>query len=80
MAQNFSLRKESELARFFLMRTTHVVKKTATTILVLAMNSSHTTSVPAYPNNAYNLNTDNGNINNDNKTNNNYVRLVRGGE
>ena len=79
MAQNFSLRKESELARFFLMRTTHVVKKTATTILVLAMNSSHTTSVPAYPNNAYNLNTDNGNINNDNKTNdnNNYARCVR---
>ncbi|MFA6320066.1 MAG: reverse transcriptase/maturase family protein, partial [archaeon] len=39
----------------------------------------HTTSMPAYPNNAYNLNTDNGNINNDNKDNdnNNQARCVR---
>jgi RNA-directed DNA polymerase len=47
--------------------------------MVLAMNGSHTTSMPAYPNNAYNLNTDNGNINNDNKDNdnNNQARCVR---
>ena len=43
------------------------------------MNGSHTTSMPSYPNNAYNLNTDNGNINNDNKNtdNNNSARCVR---
>ncbi len=47
--------------------------------MVLAMDGSHTTSMPAYPNNAYNLNTDNGNINNDNKDNdnNNQARCVR---
>jgi len=47
--------------------------------MVLAMNGSHTTSMPAYPNNAYNLNTNNGNINNDNKDNdnNNQARCVR---
>ncbi|MDD2531721.1 MAG: RNA-directed DNA polymerase [Candidatus ainarchaeum sp.] len=47
--------------------------------MVLAMNGSHITSLPAYPNNAYNLNTDNGNINNDNKDNdnNNQARCVR---
>ncbi|NMA44836.1 MAG: reverse transcriptase [Candidatus Diapherotrites archaeon] len=47
--------------------------------MVLAMDGSHTTSMPAYPNNAYNLNTDNGNINNDNKDNdnNNSARCVR---
>ena len=50
--------------------------------MVLAMNGSHTTSMPAYPNNAYNLNTNNGNINNDNKTNdnNNGARCVRSGK
>lgn len=32
------------------------------------------------PNNAWNVNLDNGNVNNDNKTNTNYVWPVRGGE
>ncbi|MEI7961860.1 MAG: hypothetical protein WCI04_06010 [archaeon] len=41
------------------------------------MNSSHTTSLPWAPNNAYNYNPNNGNINNNNKTNNNYARCVR---
>ncbi len=31
------------------------------------------------PNNAWNVNFNNGNVNNNNKTNNNYVRAVRGG-
>ena len=31
------------------------------------------------PNNAWNVNFNNGNSNNNNKTNNNYVRAVRGG-
>ncbi len=31
------------------------------------------------PDNAWNVNFNNGNVNNDNKTNNNYVRAVRGG-
>ena len=30
------------------------------------------------PNNAWNVNFNNGNVNNDNKTNDNYVRAVRG--
>ena len=43
------------------------------------MNSSQPTSVPSWPNNAYNLNNNNGNINNDNKSNdnNNYARCVQ---
>jgi hypothetical protein len=31
------------------------------------------------PNNAWNVNFNNGNVNNENKTNNNYVRAVRSG-
>ena len=32
------------------------------------------------PNNAWNVNFNNGNVNNNNKNNNNYVRCVRGGQ
>ena len=32
------------------------------------------------PNNAWNVNFNNGNVNNNNKNNNNYVRCVRGGK
>jgi hypothetical protein len=37
------------------------------------------TSYVPNPNNAWNVNFNNGNINNNNKTNDNYVRAVRGG-
>jgi hypothetical protein len=37
------------------------------------------TSYVPNPNNAWNVNFNNGNVNNNNKTNNNYVRAVRGG-
>jgi hypothetical protein len=39
---------------------------------------SSTTYAPN-PNNAWNVNFNNGNVNNNNKTNNNYARAVRGG-
>lgn len=37
------------------------------------------TTVAGSPNNARNVNFNDGNVNNNNKTNNNYVRAVRGG-
>jgi hypothetical protein len=40
---------------------------------------SSTTYAPN-PNNAWNVNLNNGNVNNNNKTNSNYVWPVRGGE
>lgn len=37
------------------------------------------TTIAGNPNNAWNVNFNNGNVNNNNKTNNNYVRAVRSG-
>jgi len=45
----------------------------------VSSNYWSSTTITTNPNNAWNVNFNNGNVNNDNKTNNNFVRAVRGG-
>lgn len=45
----------------------------------VASNYWSSTTNANNPNNAWNVNFNNGNVNNDNKTNNNFVTAVRGG-
>ncbi len=46
---------------------------------IAASNYWSSTTHANNPNNAWNVNFNNGNVNNDNKNNNNHVRAVRGG-
>jgi hypothetical protein len=47
--------------------------------MTVANNYWSATTNADNPNNAWNVNFNNGNVNNDNKDNNNYVRAVRAG-
>ncbi|MBW6519981.1 MAG: DUF1566 domain-containing protein [Desulfoarculaceae bacterium] len=47
---------------------------------VIASNYWSSTTNANNPDNAWNVNFNNGNVNNNNKSNNNYVRCVRGGK
>ena len=54
--------------------------KSGRTCGVQSNNYWSSTSNADNPNNAWNVNLNNGNVNNNNKDNNNYVWPVRGGE